>query len=384
MSNPAAPTIAFNRPARTGREAAHIQAALERGYLTAGPYVARCQAWLEATLAVPAVFMTPSCTHALEMAAVLLDLKPGDEVILPSFTFVSSANAFALHGATPVFVDIDPATLGLTAALVEAAITPRTRAIVAVHYGGFACDIAAIRALADARGLTLIEDAAHGLQSTFAGHTLGSFGHIATISFHETKHLTSGEGGCLILHDPAHIDRADILRFKGTNRTAFQRGKVSAYRWVDVGSSWNMGELAAAYLWGNFQDADTILSRRLALWNRYDRALAPLARAQGIQTPTTMTASTHNAAVYYLLMQSEAARSRFINAMREKAIECVMHYIPLHSSPAGERLGRFHGEDIHTTRVSKSLVRLPLYYNLSDADAERVIAATIATIKADT
>lgn len=364
--------IPFNLPARTGTENAHVVRALAGTSLTAGPFHDACRQALRARLGC-GLRLTPSCTHALEMAALLLELRPGDEVIMPSFTFVSTANAFAMHGAVPVFVDIRPDTLNMDAACVEAALTPRTRAIIAMHYAGVACDMDALLGIAAARGLPVIEDAAHALFARWKGAALGTLGALGTISFHETKILTSGEGGALLLNDARFAARADYLQHKGTNRTAFLDGRAGFYSWVDSGSSWSMGELNAAYLYGNLQSADAILARRMALWNRYHEAFAPL--QDRVTLPHIPDGCTHNASAYYLKLADAAARDAFMAAMRAAGIEAVFHYIPLHSAPAGRSRGRFHGRDRHTTAESRKLVRLPLYYNLGDPEQERVIAA---------
>lgn len=369
--------IPFNLPARTGTEPAHIAKVLEKLQMTAGRFHHSCNQWLQLRLGRENLLLTPSCTHALEICALLLDCKPGDEIILPSFTFVSTANAFAMHGATPVFVDIRPDTMNIDEAKVEAAITPRTRAIVAVHYAGVSCDMEALSAIAHRHGIMLIEDAAHALLARYRGKPLGTLGSLGAISFHETKNITSGEGGCLIVNDESLMPRADIMQHKGTNRTAFLRHQADRYSWCGLGSSWSMGELAAAYLYGNLQSADAIHAHRLHLWNKYHTAFAPLAERGKATLPTIPEGCEHNASIYYLKLENLAERNAYIDFMKAGNINTVFHYVPLHSSPAGLRYGRFHGEDRYTTAESEKLVRLPLYYNLADPDAERVIAATL-------
>ncbi len=367
--------IFFNLPTKTGTEANHIARALDKASLTAGAYHAACREWLQAKFGRRGVFLTPSCTHALEMAAILLELKPGDEIIMPSFTFVSTANAFAMHGATPVFVDIREDTLNIDERLIEAAITPRTRAIVVVHYAGVACDMGVIAAIAKRHGVPIIEDAAHALLAQWKGQALGTIGSMATFSFHETKNITAGEGGCLVLNDETYAVRADVLQHKGTNRSAFQRGETNKYSWVDIGSSWVLGELNAAYLFGNLEAADSITAARVALWERYYNALLPLQDKGLLTLPFVPDECTLNGHIFYLKLRDKAQRDDFIALMRAKGVETTFHYVPLHSAPAGLKYGRFSGEDRFTTRESERLVRLPLYYNLSATQADTVIAA---------
>ncbi|MBY0406309.1 MAG: dTDP-4-amino-4,6-dideoxygalactose transaminase, partial [Rickettsiales bacterium] len=370
------------RPTRTGQEEACVAEALRADSYIAGYFHDACRTWFRERLSRPHLWLTPSCTHALEMAALLLALKPGDEVIMPSFTFVSSANAFAMHGATPVFVDIRPDTMNIDETLVEAAITPRTRAIMVMHYAGIACDMDAIAAIAARHGLPLIEDAAHAVLACWKGQPLGTLGDMGVISFHETKNLTSGEGGMLLLKSPHLADRADILQHKGTNRTAFRQGKAGFYSWVDFGSSWSLGEMASALLYANLQQADAILARRLALWQRYYEAFAPLAAGGHVTLPTLPEGAEHNGTIFYLKLKDEAERTRFIQSLSAQGVDCVFHYIPLHSSPAGRALGRFHGADRYTTTESARLVRLPLFYGLTDENAARVIQAVQAFFSA--
>jgi dTDP-4-amino-4,6-dideoxygalactose transaminase len=368
--------IPFNRPYMTGRELEHITAAYTGGHLAGnGNFTRRCHEWLCQRLGCRKALLTHSCTAALEMAALLADLQPGDEVILPSFTFVSTANAFVLRGSVPVFVDVRPNTFNLDENLVEAAITPRTRAIVAVHYAGVPAEMDALADIAQRRGLLLIEDAAQAVLSTYRGRPAGSLSHLAAVSFHETKNVISGEGGALLINDERFAHRAEILWEKGTNRTALLRGEVDKYTWVDLGSSFLPGEMIAAFLWAQFEHADTILARRLATWDRYHAAFAGLEAPGGIRRPRIPAHCTHNAHMYYLLLDSLEARTEFITGMRRQGIGTVFHYVPLHSSPAGRRYGRTAGPMAVTDHVSDCLVRLPLWLGLEDQQSE-VIEAT--------
>ena len=366
--------IPFNKPYLTGREAGHIADALQGQLSGDGSFTKRCHAWLVEQTGCPKALLTHSCTAALEMSALLADVGPGDEVIMPSFTFVSTANAFALRGATPVFVDIRPDTLNLDETLLEAAITPRTKAIVPVHYAGVACEMDAIMALAARHRLLVIEDDAQGLMARYRGRPLGSIGHLATLSFHETKNIVAGEGGALLINDPRFADRAEIIREKGTNRSAFFRGQVDKYSWVDIGSSYLPGELVAAFLLAQLEDAVSITQRRLALWQEYHDAFAGLERQGRVRRPIVPAHCEHNAHLYYLLFEDLAARTRFIDGMRELHIDTVFHYVPLHSAPVGRRLGRVSGELPQTQSLSDRLVRLPLWPGL-EPQQERVIDA---------
>jgi dTDP-4-amino-4,6-dideoxygalactose transaminase len=366
--------IPFNKPYMTGRELWLIAQAHARGHLSGdGEFTRRCHAWLEQQTGTRRALLTHSCTAALEMAALLLDLQPGDEVILPSFTFVSTANAFVLRGAVPVFVDIRADTLNLDESLIEAAITPRTRAICVVHYAGVACEMDAILALADRHGLAVVEDAAQGVMASYRGRPLGSLGRFGALSFHETKNLISGEGGALLVNDERDAERAEIIREKGTNRSKFFRGQVDKYTWVDVGSSFLPSELIAAFLAAQMEQAESITAARLALWDRYHAAFEALERAGRIRRPVIPSHCVHNAHMYYLLFDSLQARTDAIAALNAQGIRPVFHYIPLHSSPAGRRLGRTPAPMPVTDRTSDCLLRLPLW--LPDLDIERVIDA---------
>lgn len=341
-----------------------------------GHYGQKCQAWFEQTLGCPKALLTPSCTQALEMAALLIDIQPGDEVIMPSYTFVSTANAFVLRGAKIVFVDIRPDTMNMDERLIEAAITSNTKAIVPVHYAGVGCDMATISDIAQRHGLFVIEDAAQGMMSTFEGKLLGTLGHMAAFSFHETKNVTSGgEGGLLIVNDERFAHRAEIVREKGTNRSQFFRGMVDKYTWVDTGSSYLPSELQAAYLWGQLESADQITQNRLASWNAYHEGLGDLARAGHITLPTIPPNCQHNGHMFYIKCRDLTKRTALLAHMKQSGILAVFHYIPLHSAPAGLRFSRLHGKDHYTTSESERLVRLPLWYGIEPSVQQQVINA---------
>jgi dTDP-4-amino-4,6-dideoxygalactose transaminase len=361
------PSIPFNKPYLTGGEVGNILQARDNGHLSGdGPFTRQCHQWLEQATGARKALLTQSCTAALELAALLLDLAPGDEVIMPSFTFVSTANAFVLRGAVPVFVDIRPDTLNLDERLVEAAIGPRTRAICVVHYAGVSCEMDEILRIARKHGLAVIEDAAQGIQASYRGRPLGGIGDLAALSFHETKNVISGEGGCLLVNRDDLVERAEIIREKGTNRSRFFRGQVDKYTWVDVGSSYLPSELTAAFLAAQLDEADAINRRRLAIWERYHAWAAALERDGLVRRPVVPAHVEHNAHMYYLLLPSLAARTAFIERMRGEGIGVVFHYIPLHSSPAGLRFTRAYGELRVTDDVSDRLVRMPLWLGLED------------------
>jgi len=372
--------IPFNAPPIVGSEVEYMQSAMASGKLCGdGGFTRRCQQWMEQHFGSKKVLLTPSCTASLEMAALLIDLQPGDEVIMPSYTFVSTANAFVLRGATIVFVDVRPDTLNIDETLIEAAITPKTRAIVPVHYAGVACEMDSIMALAAKHKLYVIEDAAQGVMSQYKGRSLGTIGHIGCFSFHETKNYTAGgEGGATLINDAKLVDRAEIIREKGTNRSQFFRGQVDKYTWRDIGSSYLMADLQAAYLWAQLEAAEQINQQRLRLWQRYYDALQPLAAAGRIELPVVPKNCRHNAHMFYIKLRDSDDRQALINWMKEAEILTVFHYIPLHSSPAGERFGRFHGDDAFTTRESERLLRLPLFYNLSDNNQRTVISSLLS------
>ena len=360
-------SIKINKPYMTGRELWLISQAHANGHLSGdGQFTRQCHAWLEARTGCRKALLTHSCTAALEMAALLLDLQPGDEVIMPSFTFVSTANAFVLRGAVPVFVDIRPDTLNIDESLIESAITQRTKAICVVHYAGVACEMDVILAIAERHGLGVVEDAAQGIFSTYRGKPLGSIGALGALSFHETKNVISGEGGALLVNDDAMCERAEIVREKGTNRSKFFRGQVDKYTWVDIGSSYLPGEIIAAFLAAQFEEAEEITGKRMAIWNRYHAWAAPLESRGALRRPIIPAHCSHNAHMYYLLLPSLERRTAFIDALRKRDIGAVFHYIPLHSSPAGMRLGRCAGELPVTDSTSDRLVRLPLWVGLED------------------
>lgn len=346
----------------------------------AGTYTHRCEQTIQSHLESSRALLTTSCTHALEMSALLLDLHPGDEVIVPSYTFVSTASAFALFGARPVFVDSDPLTLNIDPVLVEAAITPRTRAICVVHYGGVACHMEALRDITARHNLVLIEDNAHGLFAKYKGRPLGTFGSLATQSFHETKNITCGEGGALVINDPTLVERAEILREKGTDRSKFLRGQVDKYTWVDIGSSWVMSDLLAAILYGQLQRADTINGQRVAIWDRYHADLAEWADRHGVTRPHVPSGCEHVGHVYHLRFRQAEQRTRFIDHMKEHGVSCVFHYQPLHVSPVGRRFGGFPGQCPVSEHSGDCLVRLPLFNSLSVEDQSRVIDAATSFI----
>ncbi len=365
--------IPFNRPFLTGRELAYIARAHEQGQLAGdGAFTRACSEWLVSTTGTDRALLTHSCTAALEMAAILAEIQPGDEVIMPSFTFVSSANAFVARGAVPVFVDIRSDTKNIDEALIEAAITPRTRAVLVVHYAGVACEMDAIMDRAAAHDLLVVEDAAHALLSTYQGRPLGSIGHLGTLSFHETKNVISGEGGALLVNRERFGDRAEVIREKGTNRSQFFRGLVDKYTWVDVGSSYLPGEIIAAFLYAQMEEAETITSRRLGMWSRYHEAFEPLERLGLVKRPTVPPGCVHNGHMYYLVLPDLRARSAFIGRLKEHQIQAVIHYVPLHSSPMGERVGRAGSELTNTVLAGERLVRLPLWVGMEEHQ-DRVI-----------
>ena len=358
--------IPFNKPYMTGRELEYISMAHEAGHLSGdGPFTRQCNEHLVALTGAASALLTHSCTAALEMAAMLLDLQPGDEVIMPSFTFVSTANAFVLRGAVPVFVDIRPDTLNLDERLVEAAITPRTRAICVVHYAGVSCEMDAIMDIASRHGLMVVEDAAQGIYSSYRGRPLGTIGDIGCLSFHETKNVISGEGGALLLRDPVFAERAEIIREKGTNRSRFFRGQVDKYTWVDVGSSYLPSELIAAFLAAQLEAGGAITQRRMAIWNRY-HAWAESHEMRGLlRRPFVPDHCGHNAHMYYLLMPSIGHRTEFMARMKAAGVSTVFHYIPLHTSPAGISHGRSASRTLPVTDLtSDCLVRLPIWVGL--------------------
>lgn len=366
--------IHFNKPPLSGNEEKYVLEAMKSLKISGdGLFGKRCQTWFEQRLTCKKTLLTPSCTHALEMAALLLDIKEGDEVIMPSYTFVSTADAFALRGAKIVFVDIRPQTMNIDERLIEKAITPRTKAIVPVHYAGVACEMDTIMEIAQRHNLFVVEDAAQGFESTYKGKPLGTIGHLGAFSFHETKNVTSGgEGGLLLINDEQFIHRAEIIREKGTNRSLFFRGMVDKYSWVDIGSSYLPCELQAAYLWGQLEMADVIQEHRMKSWKAYYEKLLPLANKGVIELPFIPEGCVHNAHMFYFKVKDLDVRTALLERFKRDNIGAVFHYIPLHSAPAGLKFGRFEGEDIYTTKESERLVRLPMYYGLTSQEIEAV------------
>jgi dTDP-4-amino-4,6-dideoxygalactose transaminase len=367
--------IPFNKPPYIGTEMAYIKQSIESNKISGdGVFGQKCHQWFENHLGCQKALMTPSCTHALEMAALLIDIKPGDEVIMPSYTFVSTANAFALRGAKIVFVDIRPDTLNIDERKIEAAITSRTKAIVPVHYAGVACEMDTIMKIAERHRLFVIEDAAQGILSSYKEKPLGSIGHFGCISFHETKNITAGgEGGALLVNDERFIKRAEIIREKGTNRAEFFRGEVDKYTWVDIGSSYLPSELQCAYLYAQLQHAQDITNDRKRSWQYYFTHLTALQDTGKITLPSIPPECRHNAHMFFLKTSDEHTRDALIRHLKRHDIHAVFHYIPLHTSVAGKRYGYFHGTDRHTTNESKKLLRLPLYYNIKNEDLQKVV-----------
>jgi dTDP-4-amino-4,6-dideoxygalactose transaminase len=374
-------TISFNRPTVTGKELEYIQEALDAFHVSGdGRFSKRCSTWLEKTIGVPRALLTHSCTAALEMAALLCDLGPGDEVIMPSFTFVSTANAVVLRGAVPVFVDIRRDSLNIDESLIESAITPRTKAIIVVHYAGVACEMDAVMEIARRHDLFVIEDAAQALRACYRGRPLGSIGDFAAISFHETKNFISGEGGALLINDPAYVGRAEILREKGTNRSSFLRGEVDKYTWIDLGSSFLPSDIIAAFLWAQFEHADSLQERRDALWGRYHQSFQSLEEEGLVRRPIIPDGCEHNAHLYYLLLRDSAVRNRLIASLRDRGIHAPFHYVPLHSAPAGRKLARTHGSLAVTDDVAGRLLRMPLWHAMTD-EPELVVEAVSSLLR---
>lgn len=368
--------IPFNIPPHVGTEEMYIGKAIAGHKICGdGPFTKKCNAWLEKRFGAQKVLLTTSGTTALDMAALLCDLKPGDEVILPSFTFSSTATAFVLAGARLVFVDIRPDTMNIDETKIEAAITPRTRVIVAVHYAGVACEMDTIMDIAGRHHLLVVEDAAQGVMGTYKGQALGTIGDFGCYSFHETKNYSMGEGGALLIKDPKYNERAEILREKGTNRSRFLRGQVDKYTWVDFGDSYLPSELNAAYLWGQLEVAEKINEDRLKTWNTYYEALKPLEKAGKLELPHVPEDCVHHAHMFYVKLRNLEERTQFIGYMKEQGIYCVFHYVPLHSAPAGLKYGRFYGEDEYTTKESERLVRLPMYYGMREDEKQEIICA---------
>jgi dTDP-4-amino-4,6-dideoxygalactose transaminase len=363
--------IPFNKPYMTGKELWYISQAHALGHLAGdGSFTKKCNAWLEARTGAHMALLTHSCTAALEMAAILADIQPGDEVVMPSYTFVSTANAFVLRGAVPVFVDIRPDTLNIDETQIESAITEKTKAIVPVHYSGVGCEMDTIMAIARKHDLLVIEDAAQGVMASYKGRPLGSIGHLGALSFHETKNVISGEGGALLVNDSRLAERAEIIREKGTNRSQFFRGQVDKYTWVDVGSSYLPSELIAAFLWAQMEEADGITRQRMALWNTYHQWLGEMEKSGRARRPIIPAHCSHNAHMYYLLLNDLEARTAFIARLKEAGIHPVFHYVPLHSAPAGRLFCRAQRELIVTDDVADRLVRLPLWLGMETKHVE--------------
>ena len=365
--------LPFNYPCRIGGEMEYIKDALERGHVSGdGYYTKKCNEWFLNKLNKK-ILLTTSCTSALEMMGVLLDLEPGDEVIMPSYTFVSTANAFVLRGAVPVFVDIRPDTLNINEELVEQAITPRTKAIVAVHYAGVACEMDKLKEISQKHNLYLLEDAAQGFDSEYKGQKLGTIGDLGTYSFHETKNIISGEGGCLIINNDKFSERAEIIREKGTNRSKFFRGQVDKYTWVDVGSSYLPSDMIAAYLYAQLDNSEKIQAKRIYIWNKYNEFFKKYEDLGLIRRPIIPDYCKHNAHIYYVLFNDLETRTKFISYLKENNIQTVFHYIPLHSAPAGLKYCKTFGSMEVTDHISDCLVRMPMYYDLTDDDLDYIM-----------
>lgn len=367
--------IRFNVPPYTGKELDYIKLAVENQKICGdGEFTAKCNKWIEDKTGTKKALLTTSCTHATELAAILADIKPGDEVIMPAYTFVSTADAFVLRGATAVFVDIRPDTMNMDENLIEAAITDKTKAIVPVHYAGVSCNMDKIMELAQKYNLAVIEDAAQGIMSTYKGKALGTIGDFGCFSFHETKNFSMGEGGALLIRDEKDIENAEIIREKGTNRAKFFRGQIDKYTWVEKGSSYLPSEMNAAYLYAQLELAEEITADRMATWNRYYNAFEILAQEKKVKLPFIPEDCTHNAHMFYLKCKDLEERTALINFLKENDILAVFHYVPLHTAPAGLKYGRFHGEDKYTTKESERLVRLPLYYGLEPEKTDYIIS----------
>ncbi len=366
--------ITFNKPPYAEKAMEYIQDCVKSQKICGdGAYTKKCSEWLEKKTGTAKCLLTTSCTHATELAALLLpDIGPGDEVIMPAFTFVSTADAFVLRGATPVFVDIRPDTMNIDEKLIEDAVTDRTKAIVPVHYAGVSCEMDAIMEIAGRHGLAVVEDAAQGIMSTYKNKALGTIGDFGCFSFHETKNYSMGEGGALLIRDPKDVEEAEIIREKGTNRSKYYRGQVDKYTWINYGSSYLPSDMNAAYLYAQLEIAEEINNARLSIWRQYYESLKPLAEENRIQLPTVPEGCVHNGHMFYIKTADIEERTKLIDYLKENGIHAVFHYIPLHTAPAGRKFGRFHGEDRHTTRESERLLRLPMYYGLSEDEVEYI------------
>ena len=367
--------IPFNKPPLTGNEEKYVLESMNSSKISGdGEFTKKCHKWFEEKFRCKKALLTTSCTHALEMAAILLDIKEGDEVIMPSYTFVSTANAFVLRGAKIVFVDIRPDTMNIDETKIEQAITDKTKVIVPVHYAGVGCEMDTIMDIAKRHNLFVVEDAAQGMMSTYKGKALGTIGHLGAFSFHETKNYTSaGEGGLLLINDDKFVQRAEIIREKGTNRSLFFRGMVDKYSWVDVGSSYLMNDVSAAYLWGNLEKADEINENRLDSWTKYYNGLKEIEDKGFVELPKIPDECIHNAHMFYLKVKDLDERTKLLEFLKENDILAVFHYIPLHSAPAGLKFGRFDGQDNFTTKESERLLRLPIYYGITQKDVEVIL-----------
>ena len=366
--------IPFNKPPYIGKESEYVLDAVNKGHISGdGEYTKKCAKKLEELSGTKRALLTTSCTHATEMAALLSDIKPGDEVIMPSYTFVSTADAFVLRGATPVFVDIRPDTMNIDETLIEDAITSKTKAIVPVHYAGVGCEMDTIMDIARRHNLTVIEDAAQGIASTYKGKALGTFGDFGCYSFHETKNISMGEGGALLIQNEDLVEPAEIIREKGTNRAKFFRGQIDKYTWVNYGSSYLPSDMNAAYLWAQLENIDIIQKKRLSVWNRYREGLSELEKKEYIEFGVIPDECTNNAHMFYIKVRDLENRTDLLNFLKENGIQAVFHYVPLHSAPAGRKFGRFNGEDRYTTKESERLIRLPLFYSISDEEVEYTI-----------
>lgn len=365
--------IVFNVPPYTGNEITYIAQAVEKQKICGdGEFTRKCNAWIEEKTGTGKCLLTTSCTHATELAALLAQVGPGDEIIMPAYTFVSTADAFVLRGATPVFVDIRPDTMNIDETLIEAAVTEKTRAIVPVHYAGVACEMDTIMDIAKRHNLFVIEDAAQGIMSTYKGKALGTIGDFGAFSFHETKNYSMGEGGALLIRDEKYVEEAEILREKGTNRSKFFRGQIDKYTWVNYGSSYLPSDMNAAYLWAQLEIADEINGHRLSLWNQYYEELAPLQEKGILDLPHIPEGCVHNAHMFYIKAKDLEERTALLKFLKENGILAVFHYIPLHTAPAGLKYGRFHGEDVYTTKESERLCRLPMFYKLTSEEVSYI------------
>ncbi len=366
--------ITFNRPPYAEKAMEYIQECVQNQKICGdGLYTKKCSEWLEKKTGTTKCLLTTSCTHATELAALLLpDIGPGDEVIMPAFTFVSTADAFVLRGATPVFVDIRPDTMNIDEGLIEDAVTERTKAIVPVHYAGVSCEMDAIMEIADRHRLAVVEDAAQGIMATYKGRALGTIGNFGCFSFHETKNYSMGEGGALLIRDSKDVEEAEIIREKGTNRSKYYRGQIDKYTWINYGSSYLPSDMNAAYLYAQLENAEEINDARLAVWRQYYESLEPLAAKDRIQLPVVPEGCVHNGHMFYIKTADIEERTRLIDYLKDNGIHAVFHYIPLHTAPAGRKFGRFHGEDRYTTRESERLLRLPMYYGLTAQEVEYI------------